>query len=102
VDVVAFDYYGDNPGADCLSTYETLATYGKPIILSEGGVGGPSTQPPYSGDNSQFISAVKGSMPNIVALVIWGQGWALSKQNGAAAFMTDPWIVNRPGLPKGL
>jgi mannan endo-1,4-beta-mannosidase len=102
VDVVAFDYYGDNPATDCLSTYQTLATYGQPIIISEGGVGGPSTQPLDSGDNSQFIQAVKGSMPNIVAVVIWGQGWALSKQNGASAFMTDPWIVNRPGLPKGL
>jgi mannan endo-1,4-beta-mannosidase len=102
VDVVAFDYYGDNPATDCRSTYQTLLTMSKPIIISEGGVGGATTQAPDSGDNSQFISAVKTAMPDIVAVIIWGQGWALSKQNGAAAFMTDPWIVNRTSLPKGL
>jgi len=103
VDVVGFDYYGNNPATDCLSTYQTLETLGKPIIIAEGGVDGATGTPaPNSGDNSQFITATKSAMPNIVAIMIWSQGWALDKQNGADAFLTDPWIIDRSGLPAGL
>ena len=101
VDVVSWDAYP--PSANDPS-YSALATLKKPIIIAESGVESADNNSvaPFSGDNSKLLATVKSNFPQVVALIIWCQNWALSQQNGAAAFMNDPSILSMSDLPSGL
>jgi beta-mannanase len=101
-DIVSTDAYDDTPGTDLVSygSYAPLVSTGLPIILAEMGNGVPGTPSNFSYET--VLQDIKTNTPNVVALSIWCQGWELLGNPGASAFLTDPWIVNRPGLPAGL
>ncbi len=101
VDVVSLDSYP--PTSADTATYSALQTLGKPIIYSEVGVEEAVPEPgTFTGDNSALLSTIETNCPDVAAVIVWCQNWALSEQNGAAGFMGDPWIVNRNALPVGL
>jgi hypothetical protein len=101
VDVVSWDAYPPTAGDP---TYPALAALGKPIMLGETGVESPNNNAvaPNSGDNGQLLATVEANFPKVVAVVIWCQNWALSEQNGAAAYMNNPSTIALSDLPSGL
>jgi mannan endo-1,4-beta-mannosidase len=101
VDIVSMDSYP--PTSADATTYAALQTLGKPIIYSEVGVEEAVPQPAtFSGDNSALLATVEANCPDVAAVIVWCQNWALSEQNGAAGFLGDPWMVNFNDLPAGI
>jgi hypothetical protein len=97
VDIVSWDAYPPIPGDPA---YAALVSLNKPIMMAEVGVNSPTNS--GNGDNGQLLATVKASFPKVFAVVVFCQGWALSQQAGAAAFMNDAAIVSLSDLPSGL
>jgi mannan endo-1,4-beta-mannosidase len=102
VDVVSMDSYP--PAAADVPMYDALLALGKPIIYAEVGVtnSNNSVVAPFSADNSQLLAVVKAQFPKVVAVVFWCQNFGIPRQNGAAALLGDPAIINLSDLPPGL
>ena len=100
VDLVSWDSYPPDAGDGPL--YAALVAIGKPVILAETGVIRATPQPAVnSGDSSTILATVKANFPRVKAIVVWCQNWALAKQRGETAFMTDPAILTLTDLPTG-
>ncbi|HSE46208.1 MAG TPA: glycosyl hydrolase [Gemmatimonadales bacterium] len=94
VDMVSFDYYGDNPATDCNTTYNNLNTLHKPIHWAEFGphnATGPIA--PNSFDNTVVLNACKTNFPKVFAVSCWNGQWAWDTQNNAATLVNDPIIA---------
>ena len=102
VDIVSWDSYPPTP-IDRL-WYNALVGLGKPIILAETGVlsSNNSAVAPYAGNTNELLQLVKASFPKVVAMVVWCQNAALSKQQGAESFMTDSAVFNLADLAGAL
>jgi hypothetical protein len=83
--------------------YKALLALGKPIIYAEVGptISDNSKIVPFSADNSRVLALVKRAFPKVVALVIWCQNSGIPKQNGAAALLSDPAVINLSDLAAG-
>jgi mannan endo-1,4-beta-mannosidase len=101
VDIVSMDSYP--PSAADVPMYNALLALGKPIIYAEiGPNSNNSAVAPFSADSSRLLAQVKAEFPQVVAVVFWCQNAGIPKQNGAAALLSDPAIINRSELPPGL
>lgn len=98
VDIVSLDSYP--PSAANSSAIAALSATGKPVIYSEmGAVEGPIPVPEYSGDTAAALATLISNFPQVVAAVVWPGTEALPAQNGMAAFMNNPKIINLADLP---
>jgi mannan endo-1,4-beta-mannosidase len=102
VDVVSIDAYP--PSASDTSMYNSLIATGKPLMYAETGThnSNNSAISLFTYDNEALLQAVKTVAPKAFAVVVFCQHWALSQQNGAAAFMNDPAVIALSDLPSGL
>ena len=100
VDVLGMHSYP--PGTNDTQMYNELVAIGKPLMYTEVGIGGPSQQPTFSGDNSALLNTVLQNFPKVVGVMIFCQNFALPTQNGMSAFMNNPAIVNLKDLPPGI
>jgi Glycosyl hydrolase family 26 len=102
VDIVSWDSYP--PTSSDSTWYNALVGLGKPIILAETGVlsSDNSNVTPYAGDTNGLLQTVKANFPKVVAVVVWCQNAALSEQQGAESFMTDPAVLSLSDLPSTL
>ena len=102
VDVVSMDSYPPS-GAD-EPMYNALLALGKPIIYAEVGptISDNSKIVPFSADNSLVLALVKKDFPKVVAVVFWCQNSGIPRQNGAAALLGDPAVINLSDLAPGL
>ena len=102
VDIVSWDSYPPTSGDS--TWYNALVGLGKPIILAETGVlsSDNSNVTPYAGDTNGLLQTVKANFPKVVAVVVWCQNAALSEQQGAESFMTDPAVLSLSDLPSTL
>jgi|ERR1700722_1385982 len=96
VDILSLDAYPPNPGnfAHVIGQFQQL---GYPVMYAEMGMTPGS--PTFFGDNSQLLATVQTFSPSVFAVVVWDDNDALPNQNGMGAFMSNPKIVNRSGLP---
>lgn len=101
VDVVSMDSYP--PSAADEPMYEALLALGKPIIYAEVGATIPDNSKivPFSADNSLVLALVKKDFPKVVAVVFWCQNSGIPRQNGAAALLGDPAVINLSDLAPG-
>jgi mannan endo-1,4-beta-mannosidase len=101
VDVVSMDSYPPSLADEPM--YNALLALGKPIIYAEVGptISDNSKIVPFSADNSRVLALVKRAFPKVVALVIWCQNSGIPKQNGAAALLSDPAVINLNDLAAG-
>ena len=96
--IVSLDSYP--PSAANSSAIAALSATGKPVIYSEmGAVEGPIPVPEYSGDTAAALATLISNFPQVVAAVVWPGTEALPAQNGMAAFMNNPKIINLADLP---
>ena len=102
VDVVSMDAY--QPSASDTSMYNYLVATGKPFMYAETGMHSSNNSiiSLFTYDNEALLQAVKTVAPKAFAVVLFCQHWALSQQNGAAAFMNDPAVIALSDLPSGL
>jgi len=98
-DVVAFDAYSDTPGslAQIGNCYSTLLATGCPLII--GLLGNGTSSAPSGTSYETVLSNIKTQCPEVVAVNVWCQGWALAANSGAAAFMGDSAIIVRGSPP---
>lgn len=105
VDLVGCDCYSSTPGAAVAASAAALAFTGKPFLIGEAGVGGPTWQdvPVNSGNNNSYLESVLGANPtNFVGLCYGDQVWAISQQQGAQALMSNPAVITLSDLPAGI
>lgn len=74
-DIVGWDIYSDNPGNDSQGDYNTMSTYGKPMLYAEFGsnLGGNTGGGDVSFLESTLISQIQTYTPNVVG---WQQWWS--------------------------
>ncbi len=82
------------------STHKALATLKKPLMIGEYGCGSPAPVKPRSCDYDALIRQIHATMPQVFALSVWSQSWALPEQNGMAPLIREPWIVTRNRMPR--
>ena len=100
VDIVSLDAYPPGTKGDA-PVYSALVATGKPIMYAEAGVHSSdnSSVALQTYDNSTILATIKANFPKIFAVVIWCQNYALPRQLGEGAFMSDPAIVTLSDLP---
>lgn len=110
VDILSFDIYTTSAAGivqfaqSSGNQYAGMTATGKPVIIGEIGMSGspPSLANGPTLDNSQIISAIKSSLPNIVGYMVWDQGFEITHQNGASVLLNDAWSANLSDIPAGL
>lgn len=93
VDLVGIDVYLDSfsiPG------YSSVKALGKPLLLAEVGAATPNN---LSFDFAAMLSSLKTNYPEIVYFMSWNGNWAMVKNLGATAVMTDAKVITRDLLP---
>jgi hypothetical protein len=96
VDLVAPDVYNAIGAGGSFSTYDEAVGFGKPIGIGEFGYTVFPVANSY--DYTNLIQAIHTSYPKVVWVNQWWGDFAIVRQNGGAAFMADPWMINRDGL----
>jgi hypothetical protein len=94
VDLVSLDAYppsvkGDTP------VYDALLATGKPIMYAETGAGSSdnSSIVQQTFDNSTILTTIEANFPDVFAVVVWCQNYALPLQLGETTFMNDPAVI---------
>jgi len=103
VDVVALDYYGNDPSI-MSANYNELTSTGKPFAIGEFGPGGPDIgQAPRGWDFEVLLDAIKSSLPRTVWWQTWSGAWGMQNGSGVASVLEDPWVrgavTNRGATP---
>jgi beta-mannanase len=100
VDIVSMDAYPPGQGAWDTVVYNWMVSTGKPFMFAESGPNGSGAA---GGNNDTgVLDVIKSKFPKTFAVMIWCQGWALPKQDGESAFMTDPAIITLSDVPAAL
>jgi Glycosyl hydrolase family 26 len=93
VGVVGVDGYTSVP-AGLAADFAAIATYGKPVALTEFGSGSPSNADPAF-NAATLLAALKGPLAEAVFVQTWWAPWGLETMQGSAALLQNPWMVNR-------
>jgi len=101
VDFVGLDAYTDYIDPAHIRGYAEIARINKPFGFSEFGPHAPSN-PPGNYDYLRFLHGVQQNFPRAVYFMSWNGNWSLGRNTNVTEFLSNPWIVNREDLPKGL
>jgi mannan endo-1,4-beta-mannosidase len=93
-DIVGMSAYSDNPAS--VTGYDEMLTLGKPFAFTEIG---PKTAPqgidPGSFDYRLWAQAIRDRFPATSYFQTWNDKWSPIRNQHAAEFMNDSWMVNR-------
>jgi mannan endo-1,4-beta-mannosidase len=101
VDLVGLDAYTDFVDTNHILGYAEVARLPKPFGFTEFGPHSPSN-PPGDYDYRRFLEGVQKNFPRTVFFMSWNDKWSLASNTNVTEMLSDPKIVNREDVPKGL
>jgi mannan endo-1,4-beta-mannosidase len=101
VDIVGLDAYTDFIDPEHIRGYREAARLGKPFGFTEYGPHA-ARNPPGDYDYRRFAEGVFKNFPQAVFFMSWGGKWSLARNNNVQEFLSNPRVINRDDLPKGL
>ena len=101
VDLVGLDAYTDLIDTNHIKGYAPVAQLPKPFGFTEFGPHG-SSKPPGDYDYLRFLDGVTNNFLRTVFFMSWNAKWSLATNVHTRELLSDPMIVNREDLPKGL
>jgi len=88
-DIAALDHYSNDSR---IKGYDDLVSTGKPVAIAETGPAETDTKPL---DLARFLSVIKERYPRFVFCHFWDGKYSMVKNENAAGFMNDPWVLTR-------
>jgi len=88
-DIAALDHYSNDSR---IKGYDDLVSTGKPVAIAETGPAETDTKPL---DLARFLSVIKERYPRFVFCHFWDGKYSMVKNENAAGFMNDPWVLMR-------
>lgn len=101
VDLLGLDAYTDFLDPEHVRGYDEIVALNKPFGFSEYGPHG-SSNPPGDYDYRRFLEGVKKDFPKTCYFMCWNARWSLATNQNVKEMLSDPAVVNRDELPKGL
>ena len=101
VDLIGLDAYTDFIDTNHITGYAEIARINKPFGFTEFGPHGPSN-PPGNYDYLRFLEGIAKDFPRTVFFMSWNDKWSLGSNSNVTEFLSDPRVINREDLPRGL
>jgi mannan endo-1,4-beta-mannosidase len=103
VDIVGVDVYEDTLD---IPSYQSLLSYGKPMVLCEFGPSISSVDTAFQYDYRTMLQQIKNKYPKIVYWMSWNdfstskgaRFYGMTNQNHVAELLSDPWVIHLSDL----